>query len=112
LFGRTNLPSFESFYWYPGPWRGHVREYVKDDLYKLCEYLSLTILELRGCDHMLERIHPALRSFYLGATWIAPSWKDSWLLVARKPADWTPSLVDSTDPWHSTATEHAYANTR
>jgi SAM-dependent methyltransferase len=88
--GRTNLPSFEGYYWYPGPWRGHVREYVKSDLAKLAEYLNLDTVELRGCDHMLEKLPRASRPAYLFITGIFSSWKDSWLLVARKRENWRP----------------------
>jgi SAM-dependent methyltransferase len=90
LFGQTNLPRFDSFYWYPGAWRGHVREYVRHDLVKLAEYLSLEVLELRGCDHMLEKLPRPLVPAYALVTRVFPGWKDSWLLVARKPANWTP----------------------
>ena len=90
LFGRTNLPRFDSFYWYPGAWRGHVREYVRHDLAKLAEYLGLEVLELRGCDHMLEKLPKAVLPAYGLLTRVFPGWKDSWLLVARKPANWIP----------------------
>jgi len=53
LFGKTNMPSFDSFYWYPGRWPGHVREYVRDDLAKLSGYLDLHPLELRGIDDLM-----------------------------------------------------------
>jgi 2-polyprenyl-3-methyl-5-hydroxy-6-metoxy-1,4-benzoquinol methylase len=88
LLGRTNYQHFDMFYWYPGAWRGHVREYVKNDLTLLAEYLNLEILELRGCDHMLLRLNEPIRSAYLGITNIMHSWKDSWLLVARKRNGW------------------------
>ena len=87
LFGKTNLPNFEEYYWHPDPWRGHIREYVKDDLIKLCKYLGLEILELRGCDHMLQKVPLFARKIYLAITAIFPAWKDSWLLMARKEGD-------------------------
>jgi SAM-dependent methyltransferase len=88
LMGRTNLPPFEGYYWYPSPWRGHVREYVGDDLRKLSKYQNLEVVELRGCDHMLEKLPAAARPIYLLLTRVFTAWKDSWLLVARKPPDW------------------------
>lgn len=91
LFGRTNLPPFETYYWYPGHWRGHVREYVQDDLTKLASYLNLKVLELRSCDHMLQKVPRPVRPAYLAATRIFRGWKDSWLLVAKKPAGWSPT---------------------
>lgn len=88
LFGQTNLPGFAGYYWSLKPWRGHVREYVKSDLEQLSEYLYLDVLELQGCDHMLEKVPAIIRPTYLLATTFFSGWKDSWLLVARKPADW------------------------
>lgn len=90
LRGRTNLPPFEGFYWHPGSWRGHVREYVRDDLVQLAEFLGLEILELRGCDHMLQKVPGITRPAYRAVTSVFNSWKDSWTLVARKTPDWTP----------------------
>ncbi len=90
LWGHTNLPSFESYYWYPGPWRGHVREYVRSDLALLAKYLGLDVLELHGCDHMLHRVPKSLRLPYRVATSVFGDWKDSWALVARKSVGWAP----------------------
>jgi len=90
LLGKTNMPPFSSFFWYPGFWRGHVREYVKSDLAQLAEFLGLDVLELRGCDHMLDRVPAVFRRFYLILTSVFHGWKDTWLLVARKKPDWKP----------------------
>ena len=54
--GRTNYPPYDSFYWYPGPWRGHVREYVRRDLELMTRFLGLELVELRGCDHILYKL--------------------------------------------------------
>lgn len=89
LFGRTNLPRFEGYYWYPGSWRGHIREYVRNDLVKLSEYLNLEVLELKGCDHMLKKLPSISRPAYLLVTRSFEGWKDSWLLVARKRQGWS-----------------------
>lgn len=90
MLGKTNLPAFEAFYWYPGKWRGHVREYVRNDLVLLAEYLGLDVVELRSKDHMLVRLPFGLRPLYLLLTKVFSGWKDSWMLVARKPMDWRP----------------------
>lgn len=90
LFGKTNLGSYETYYWYPGSWRGHVREYAKKDLIKLSKYLGLDVLELHGCDHMLQRLPPSMRSLYLLVTKIFDGLKDTWILVARKRKNWKP----------------------
>jgi SAM-dependent methyltransferase len=88
LRGRSNLTAYETFYWSGIPWRGHVREYVRDDLVKMSDYLGLELLELRGVDHMLQKIPRAARRAYLITTKVLDGWKDSWLLVARKPVEW------------------------
>jgi SAM-dependent methyltransferase len=90
MAGRTNLPRFDGYYWYPGRWRGHIREYTKGDLRKLAKYLDLEILELRSCHHMLNKIPIILKPVYVGLTNIFSGWRDSWLLVARKKNDWIP----------------------
>lgn len=88
FFGKTNLPSFENYYWYPGKWRGHVREYVKDDLERLSEYLNLEVLELRSCHHMISKLPSFARPIFILLTSIFPGWRDSWLLVAKKKLEW------------------------
>jgi len=88
LRGHTNMPPYDSYYWYPGSWRGHVREYVKDDLRRMSEYLQLDIVELRGCHHMVRRVNPLFRPIYLTLSALFTGWRDSWTLVARKPVNW------------------------
>jgi SAM-dependent methyltransferase len=97
LFGKTNLPAFDSFYWYPGDWRGHIREYVEDDLEKLVSYLGLSKIELKSCHHMSFKIPSILRGVYKLSTIIFPGWRDTWLLLGRKTKDWVPKrdLSDS-----------------
>ena len=90
LLGRTNLSAYETFYWSDIPWRGHIREYVRDDLEKMAAYLNLEILELRGVDHMLQKLPPAARTPYLLVTKLFNNWKDTWLMVARKKKGWQP----------------------
>ena len=91
LMGKTNLPNYSEFYWYPGPWRGHVREYVKNDLRLMSEFLNLETIELTSCHHMLEVVPEKLRATYKLITRLFPGWRDSWLFVGKKPHDWEPS---------------------
>jgi len=96
LLGKTNYPRYATYYWYPGPWRGHVREYTRGDLQLLAQFLGLEVLELRGCHHMLLRLSRAVLPVYLAVTALFPNFRDSWLLLARRPRDWRPrrSLTD------------------
>jgi len=90
--GRTNLPNYDLYYWYEGTWRGPQREYVRGDLVSMCKNLGLEVEELTTVHHMLGNLSAKLQPIYKGVTRIFPDWKDSWLLVARKPAGWTPRL--------------------
>jgi len=89
LRGRTNLPRFDLYYWYDGPWRGPVREYVRGDLEGLVRHLKLEMVELSSTHHMLKNLPSSLQPIYKGVTALFPNTRDSWVLVARKPAGWT-----------------------
>lgn len=89
MFGRSNLPKFGSFYWYPGQFRGHIRKYVGDDLVKLTCYSDLELLELIGCDHQLHHLPPITRRANKFVRYLAPGLKDTWMLVERKIPGWS-----------------------
>ena len=88
--GGTNLPRYYDYYWSPGRWRGHVREYVRGDLVRLAEYLNLDVLEIRACDHMLTKCPGPIRPAFLALSGLFAGWKDTWSLVARKMPGWKP----------------------
>lgn len=91
LFGRTNNPRFEVFYWYPGRrWRGPVREYTRGDCEALAKALDLEVVELTGAHHMLGQVPRRLRRAYQAVSRVIPDTRDSWSMVARKPAHWAP----------------------
>jgi SAM-dependent methyltransferase len=92
LRGKTSHAPYVLYYWYPGQWRGYVREYTRGDCIELAKALGLELVELRGVHHMLFKIPPNLRGVYVAASRIMPSTRDTWLMVARKPAGWTPKL--------------------
>jgi SAM-dependent methyltransferase len=95
--GRTNLPSFPSYYWYENEWRGHIREYVRDDLRQLAELLGLDVVELRGTHHLAHRLPTPVRLPYLALTRLADGLRDTWLMVARKPESWDPPKAPPAD---------------
>jgi len=90
LFGKSNYQSFDLYYWYPGPWRGHVREYVRGDLVGLSKHLSLETVELNTADYMLPKVPPSFRPLYVFITNIFRGWKDTWYIVAKKKHGWEP----------------------
>ena len=90
LRGRTNLPRYDLYYWYRSTWRGPQREYVRGDLVSMCENLGVQIIEISTVHHMMQNLTSSLRPAYRLATSVFPDWRDTWVLVARKPAGWQP----------------------
>ncbi len=101
LRGKTNLADYFTYFWTPGRWRGHVREYVKDDLFLLSEYLGLELVNLKGSDHMVNmRLKNILKKIYLLITKFDDSLKDSWTLVAKKPINWKKNKELNSDKYN------------
>jgi SAM-dependent methyltransferase len=85
LRGRTSLPPFAPYFQSSPPWRGHVREYVRDDLSSLARLLGLETVGIRRYHRVLWRLRPRWRLAYRGATALIPGGRDSLLLLACKP---------------------------
>jgi SAM-dependent methyltransferase len=92
LLGKTNYPPFDQFFWMEGTWRGHRREYCRRDLEMLCEYLGVRPEVLTTYHFMLHRIPGPAQGLYKAVTSVIPGWRDSWILIARKPAGWKPRV--------------------
>lgn len=84
LRGKTNYAPYAQYYDWPGTWRGHVREYVIGDLEILANKNNLRIEELRGCDHMTQKLPKKYKTPYMFVTNLVPSLKDCVMLVATK----------------------------
>jgi len=112
--GKTNLPQYDMYYWYKGPWRGPKREYVRADLESMSEHLGLEVVELSAVHHMLQRLPGYAQLPYKLATSVFPDWRDSWLLVAQKPIGWTPRTSISDEAfakiYGTTSNEFLYRN--
>jgi hypothetical protein len=81
--GRSNYPPFDEFYKATGIWRGHVREYSRGDLERLAALLPVVVVELGSYHHMLWKLSRRTIPVYRAVTMLFPSWRDSWMLVAR-----------------------------
>ena len=91
LRGKTNLPLYAHYFW-ESSWRGHVREYVLDDLRDLAHFLGLEIVELRGTHHLAHRLRQPARAIYRLVASV-DGLRDTLLLLARKPDRWQPPLA-------------------
>ena len=87
LFGKTNYPQMAYYYW-ATPWRGHIREYVKDDLVKLNSFLGLDEAEISTHHYHLDQLGPVLRRIFVTICKIFPNFRESWLYVGTKPEHW------------------------
>lgn len=88
LRGQTNHPPFDKYYWSEGTWRGHRREYCRDDLVQLAACLGLNIVELQTYHYMTYQLSPVVKKVYEAVTAIVPGWRDSWYLITQRPAGW------------------------
>lgn len=88
--GKTNYQPYGAYYWYPRAWRGHVREYVRSDLQQLAAFLGVNVLELRSYNHFWNAVPASLRLPFKMIALAVPGFRDSWMLVARKPRGWKP----------------------
>ena len=88
LRGKTNYPSFHSYYWASYPWRGNNREYVKDDLIHLGKFLGLEILEISSHHYYLDQLSYFSGELFKAICKIFPGFKESLLFAGRRHADW------------------------
>jgi len=75
LRGKTSHAPYVLYYWYPGQWRGYVREYTRGDCTELAEALGLDLVELRGVHHMLYRLPRWSRRAYVAVSRPSTEWR-------------------------------------
>ena len=97
LSGNTNYPRFPAYFWSGRQWRGHKREYVKDDLSQLCEFLGLKCILLRGEHHRLNALPRWSRTFYKMTVGRVDSLRETLALIAQKGHAWMPIEVAPDD---------------
>jgi SAM-dependent methyltransferase len=95
LSGRTNYPRFPAYYWSGPTWRGHKREYVKDDLEQLCAYLGLDRVLLRGEHHRLDALPRWSQGLYRMTVGRIDSLRETLSLIGQKSADWRPTEISA-----------------
>lgn len=88
LMGGTNYPRYGYFYWYPGKWDGHVREYVRGDLTSLSSFLGLNEVELKTFHIHLDVLPAILRPVWVLLSKLVPNTRDSFYLISEKPVGW------------------------
>jgi len=94
--GRTNYSAYASYYWAQNEYRGHIREYVRNDLVEMARFLGLEVVEAGHYNHFLHAVPKRLRFGVNLLCRAVPGFCDSCSLVARKPRSWSPK--DSLTP--------------
>ncbi len=84
---KTNYAPFAYYYW-TNPWRGHIREYVKNDLEKMGAFLNLKEIEISTHHYHLETLRISMRIIFRYICKIFPTFRESWLYVGQKPIGW------------------------
>lgn len=97
LSGRTNYPRYPAYFWSGEIWRGHKREYVKDDLAQLCKFMGLQPVLLKGQHHRMRALPPWARGLFRATIGKVDSLRDTVALIAKKPRDWRPIQISPND---------------
>jgi 2-polyprenyl-3-methyl-5-hydroxy-6-metoxy-1,4-benzoquinol methylase len=92
LTGKSNYPSIQSFYNYIGHWRGHIREYTLSDLEYILRKNGFNVLHSGTYHGMIDQKIKSslLKYFYKTICLLFPTFRDSLIAVAQKPAGWGP----------------------
>jgi SAM-dependent methyltransferase len=109
LTGRTNYPRYPAYFWSGKVWRGHKREYVKDDLAQLCKFLGLELVLLKGQHHRLRALPAWSRGLFRATLGRIDSLRDTVALIAQKPRDWKPPSIGADEYRQIQRAESFYA---
>jgi SAM-dependent methyltransferase len=108
LQGKSNYTPARGFYENDGSWRGHVREFTFQETIDLLEWNGFQTVYKKTFHGMLKRRlgNPLLRGLFKAVALPAPGFRDSLLVVARKPENWVERVPDRdsmqqslTDSW-------------
>jgi SAM-dependent methyltransferase len=90
LLGKSNYTPVRGFYEYAGPWRGHIREFTPGETRDIVEWTGFEVLKTKTFHGMLgDRLgNPVLRQIFRLVCNVVPNYRDSVVVVARKPEGW------------------------
>jgi 2-polyprenyl-3-methyl-5-hydroxy-6-metoxy-1,4-benzoquinol methylase len=95
LFGKTPLVDANFIYWNVGEFRSHVREYSPSELRRILSNHYLDTVQITTNNLMFNEesagAFNVLKKLYNFATALSPNFKDSTLILAKKPVDWRPT---------------------
>jgi SAM-dependent methyltransferase len=88
--GRTNYPNIEQFYYSPGSWRGHVREYTLDETRWICQAAGFQVVAASTFEALAHARLPRwlVPTFQLVCAFF-PTLRSGLCVVAQKPEGWS-----------------------
>lgn len=95
LRGRTNYNPLGELYHSLGPYRGHVREYTIAETREICELNGFIVKSAGTFDHLGDSLPPGWRHAYKLAGKLVPTLLTGLIVVAAKPAGWSPRAEDA-----------------
>jgi SAM-dependent methyltransferase len=96
LRGLSNYTPAKGFFENDGTWRGHVREYTLQETCQIIDWNGFQVIHRQTFHGMLgNRLrNPISRMVFRGLSFLRPEFRDSVMVAARKPPDWTERLPD------------------
>ena len=92
LLGNSNYTPIKGLYEFDGLWRGHTREYTLNETSQIVSWTGFEVISKATFHGLLvNRIdNSILRLLFKSICLIAPGFRDSILIAARKPEGWKP----------------------
>lgn len=98
LMGKSNHPNVDFIYFNVGAYRGHIMEYNTSELKKLLKLSGLINVEVKLTNSMTFSLYCEskgfrrliIRFYDLISSSLYPNFRDTILIWAKKPRDWSP----------------------
>lgn len=92
VIGRSNYPDVAAFFCSASQWRGHVREYTLAETAYIVTTAGFEVVRAHTFDRASVMKIPwrVARAVYYVLAALVPTFRDSLVVVGRKPAGWTP----------------------
>jgi len=97
LFGKSSQVRLDFLFWNIGEYRSHIREYTEPELRKVLEYENMDVVASRMLNLTLGSVEAkgtlarALIAVYDAVSFVYPRFRDTILVVGRRPGNWMPT---------------------
>lgn len=96
--GKSHQVTADYLYWNVGEFRSHIKEYTTQELRRMLEHHNLQNVETTLINQAVEKtvaksdnsLLPYVAQAYKYITDLNPNFRDTQIVTAKKPQDWTP----------------------